>query len=172
MPRLVEKAHQHLLKYNHQDQLPENIQNQHIMPSLEYGRQIGNSYTASLYIGLASLFDHADVDLSDKRIGFYSYGSGCVAEYFSGVVQPGYQAALHTDYHKQLLSSRTFITYEDYEAFYTFFYPEDGNHFEIPVYHTGFYRLARIQNHKRIYEPVALTAINAESVWNECVNSL
>ena len=113
---------------------------------------MGNSYTAALYVGLASLFDLAKEDLTGKRIGFYSYGSGCVAEYFSGVVEPSYREALHTPYHTDLLASRTALTYEEYEAFYTFNYAEDGSDQEIPVYRTGAFRLARLQHHKRIYE--------------------
>jgi hydroxymethylglutaryl-CoA synthase len=54
-----------------------------------YNRRLGNSYTASLYSCLVSLIDHED-DLAGKRIGLFSYGSGCVSEFLTGVVQPGY----------------------------------------------------------------------------------
>jgi len=161
VPRLVEKAHQHLLKSNNID-LPETVWMQQVSDGLEYGRRVGNSYTASLYIGLASLLDTVKEDLTNKRIGFYSYGSGCVAEYFSGVIQPGYQAVLHTDYHFNLLASRTALSYAEYADFYQFSYIQDGGEQEIPIYDTGFFRLARLQKHKRIYEKVhpALIATN------------
>jgi hydroxymethylglutaryl-CoA synthase len=154
VPRLVEKAHQHLLKLNQVDNLPAAAQAKQIDHALAYGRMIGNSYTASLYIGLASLLDSVPEDLADKRIGFYSYGSGCVAEYFSGVVQPGYRAALHSDYHTKLFASRKMLDYAEYEAFYRFQYIEDGGEQIIPTYNTGFFRLAKVQQHKRIYEPL------------------
>lgn len=54
-----------------------------------YNRRLGNTYTASLYAGLCSLLDH-DPDLAGRRIGFFSYGSGSVGEFFTGRVVPGY----------------------------------------------------------------------------------
>lgn len=155
VPKLVEKAHQSLLKLNRCD-LPEAITQQHIQYALDYCRKVGNSYTASLYIGLASLLDLATDDLTEKRIGFYSYGSGCVAEYFSGVVQAGYREHLHSQYHRDLLASRTVLSYEEYEAFFTFPYAEDGSDQMIPEYDTGLFRLSRLQHHKRHYAKVTV----------------
>lgn len=154
VPRLVEKAHQHLMKINRQ-QLPEENTNQMIQYALEYGRKAGNSYSASLYLGLASLLDLAPEDLAGKRIGFYSYGSGCVAEYFSGLVRPGYRDALHAGYHKELLASRKLLDYETYEQFFKFSYVEDGSDQAVPVYDTGAFRLTGMRDHKRLYEKVA-----------------
>lgn len=153
VPRLVEKAHQHLVKCNQID-LSDEAKTRQITYSLDYGRKLGNSYSASLYIGLASLLDLAPEDLANSRVGFYSYGSGCVAEYFSGMVQAGYRSALHSAYHADLLSTRHMLSYADYEAFYQFKYSEDGSPQDIPVYECGLFRLARIENHKRIYEKV------------------
>ena len=151
VPRLVENAHRHLLKLNQsEDYFYQNLQF-----SLEYGRKIGNSYTAALYVALASLLDLSYEDLSNKRIGFYSYGSGCVAEYFSGIVQPGYRDALHTAYHTHLLTHRLPLTHEEYEAFYSFRYPEDGSTLTIPHYETGSFRMASVQHHKRMYEKIS-----------------
>lgn len=159
VPRLVEKAHQHLLKLNGYDYLPQEVSTQQIQHSLEYGRKMGNSYTAALYVSLTSLLDTAKEDLAGKRVGFYSYGSGCVAEYFSGVIQPNYRSALHTTYHKNLFASRTKLSYDEYESFYQFRYVEDGSLQETPLHDTGFFRLARMQNHKRIYEEISPSAL-------------
>lgn len=158
VPRLVEKAHQSLVKMNGYDHLPEEAIAKQVQQSIEYGRKIGNSYTASLYIGLASLLDLAQEDLAGKRIGFYSYGSGCVAEYFSGVVQPNYRSALHTEYHQHLFASRKKLSYEEYESFFKFNYVEDGTDQDIPFYNTGTFRLAKMQQHKRIYAHVEIKA--------------
>lgn len=157
VPRLVEKAHQHLLKLNGRTE----DASKQIQTALEYGRRIGNSYAASLYIGLASLLDLSKEDLGNKRVGFYSYGSGCVAEFFSGVIQPQYRAALHTDYHTNLLATRVALDYEQYEKFFSFTYPEDGSAQTIPQHNTGLFRLTRFEQHKRIYEKVPqLTVVN------------
>ncbi len=156
VPRLVEKAHQHLAKLSHpQEKINKEVLQNQINHTLEYGRKIGNSYTASLFVGLTALLDLTEEDLTDKRIGFYSYGSGCVAEYFSGVVQPGYQKVLDTKHHQKLLAEREALTYPEYETFYSFNYPCDGSHCEIPHYHTGHFRLAAIRDHKRIYERIS-----------------
>lgn len=151
VPKLVEKAHQYLVKVNGLE-LPQDQFKDQIHYSLEYGRRIGNSYSASLYVGLTALLDLAKENLAGKRLGLYSYGSGCVAEYFSGVVQSGYQAALDTEFHTQMLANRTSLSYPEYEKFFLFQYPEDGGDFEIPRHQTGQFRLSAIKDHKRIYE--------------------
>lgn len=154
VPRLVEKAHQHLAKVSANERLSDETTQEHVNEALTYSRRTGNSYTASLYISLASVLDHAKHDLTGMRVGFYSYGSGCVAEYFSGVVQPGYQAALDTAHHTNMLANRTELTYPEYETFYRFSYPQDGSDCQFPYHQTGQFRLAGMQDHKRIYEKV------------------
>jgi hydroxymethylglutaryl-CoA synthase len=151
VPRLVEKAHAHLFKLNQGETLSREMAAKHVHYSLEYGRQIGNSYTASLFISLASLLDGVPTNLAGQRIGFYSYGSGCVAEYFSGVVQAGYREVLYTDDHRALLASRLPLTYAEYVTFYNFHYPQDGSRMDIPAYQTGGFRLTHCDEHKRFY---------------------
>jgi hydroxymethylglutaryl-CoA synthase len=154
VPRLVEKAHQHLAKLSTCGKLSDpEIQDQ-TGKSLAYNRLIGNSYTASLYISLVALLDLCEEDLVGERLGFYSYGSGCVAEYFSGVVQPGYRGVLDSAYHQALLANRMELDYAAYERFYLFKYPEDGSYCKIPKHETGQFRLAGIKDHKRLYEKV------------------
>ncbi|XVN42414.1 MAG: hypothetical protein RCG15_07330 [Candidatus Rickettsia vulgarisii] len=41
--------------------------------------------------------DNREGDYSGSQIGFYSYGSGCVAEYFSGILQSNYKQQLDAD---------------------------------------------------------------------------
>lgn len=166
VPRLVEKAHHHLLKLNEQGNVPEDVLATQIHYALEYGRKTGNSYSASLYLGLASLLDRAAEDLTGKRIGFYSYGSGCVAEYFSGVIQSGYRDVLNTEYHTDLFATRTTLSYDEYETFFKFAYAEDGRDQAIPLYDTGFFRLTNLQQHKRIYEKVNVEAMSAQKDKN------
>jgi hydroxymethylglutaryl-CoA synthase len=154
VPRLVEKAHQHLAKINAAEKISPHDLQREIGLSLTYSRQIGNSYTASLYIGFAALLDLISADLSSQRVGFYSYGSGCVAEYFSGVVQPGYRNMLETSHHQAMLANRIALDYTEYEAFYSFKYPMDGSYCKMPLHQTGGFRLASIEDHKRHYEKV------------------
>ncbi|MEO6084812.1 MAG: hydroxymethylglutaryl-CoA synthase [Umezawaea sp.] len=56
-----------------------------LAPALVYPGQVGNLCSGSVYLGLASLVDNAGFQ-GNARVGLYSYGSGCAAEFFSGVV--------------------------------------------------------------------------------------
>lgn len=147
--RMAAKAHQKLARGISDEDLEAVIGE-----SLIYSREAGNCYAASLYVGLTSLLDNAKEDLSDKRIGLYSYGSGCVGEFFSGVIQPGYSDALLTDVHQTLLEKRTELTFQQYEDIYHYGLPTDGGKHDFPQYRTGPFRFAGIQFHKRIYESV------------------
>lgn len=59
-----------------------------VEPSLDLPARIGNIYTGSLYLALASLLNAEARELEGKRIGLFSYGSGCCAEFFAGRVVP------------------------------------------------------------------------------------
>lgn len=58
-----------------------------VVPSLRYCVEVGNVYSATLYLALCGLIDHADFD-RPSRVGLFSYGSGCASEFYSGVVTP------------------------------------------------------------------------------------
>ena len=120
--------------------------------SLRYSRITGNCYAGSMYVGLTSLLDTAEADLAGKRIGFYSYGSGCVGEFFSGVVQPGYRDFLYVDPHRNLLAERVELTYQQYEDIFNYGVPTDGGEYVFPQYKTGPFRFSGISQHKREYE--------------------
>ncbi len=57
-------------------------------PALWANIEIGNVYAGSLYISLASLLEKQSLRPQSRRLGFFSYGSGCCAEFFSGRVGP------------------------------------------------------------------------------------
>lgn len=150
--RMAEKAHVQMMKIACGPGCIEEEALKLIEESLLYGRTLGNSYTASLYIGLASLLENSPLDLAGNRIGFFSYGSGCVAEFFSGIVKEGYQKHLHKAAHQQMLNTRVELSYEEYENFYNFALPQDGSACRLAQHETGLFRLAGINEHKRLYE--------------------
>jgi hydroxymethylglutaryl-CoA synthase len=152
--RMGEKAHLHLAKTAGVQNLTEDQLLEQIRETLIYNRITGNSYAASLYIGLISLLENCPRDLGEKNLGLFSYGSGCVGEFFSGVIQKGYQEFLLKEEHKNMLESRTKLTCDEYEYFYTFPLPSDGSTFELPRNETGRFRLAALKDHKRIYERI------------------
>lgn len=152
--RMAEKAHRHLARLNEQKDLPEEVLARHISDGLVYSRMTGNAYTASLYVGLASLLDLNRADLAGKRVGLFSYGSGCMATFFSGTVLPGYQEHLDTEAHRQMLENRQELTYAEYLAHYEHRLPTDGSEYTTSRNETGNFRLAGMSQHKRLYEAV------------------
>jgi hydroxymethylglutaryl-CoA synthase len=59
-----------------------------VEPSLDLPSRIGNIYTGSLYLALASLLNTEARALEGQRVGLFSYGSGCCAEFFAGRIGP------------------------------------------------------------------------------------
>ncbi|WFE68031.1 hydroxymethylglutaryl-CoA synthase [Thiomicrospira sp. R3] len=147
--KMAEKAHKQLIKINQVEQA-ESLTLKQIRPSQIYNRVIGNSYSASLFVGFCSLLDHTN-GLDHQRISFFSYGSGCVAEFFTGIIQPGYQAQLMKSNHQQQIEKRQALSYSQYLTFYHQTEPNLQN-IVFPEYHAGPYRLTGIQDHKRCYQ--------------------
>ncbi len=154
LPKLAESAHQKLAFHNGFRRKDMDKINQRMGGFLHYSRIVGNCYAGSLYLGIISLLDNTKDDFSNKRLGLYSYGSGCTAEFYSGVIQPGYEKVLHTEYHQQLIANREELDQAAYEGFYSFKYPTDGSRFIVPKNKTGNFRLAALDQHKRIYEKI------------------
>ncbi|MGX7243230.1 hydroxymethylglutaryl-CoA synthase [Enterococcus quebecensis] len=85
--------------------------------SIVYSRQIGNLYTGSLYLGLISLLENGQLNAGDQ-VGLFSYGSGTVAEFFSGTLVDGYQKELLKDRHQKQLTERKRLSINDYEEMF------------------------------------------------------
>lgn len=78
---------------------------------------LGNIYTGSLYNGLISLICDDSIDLSNKKVMLFSYGSGCAASMFYVHVKEGYKnhyVYLKSRYQERL-SKRKFVSAEDYD---------------------------------------------------------
>lgn len=159
--RMAQKAHERLVSINDSAPIAPETLARHINASLVYGKKLGNSYTASLFISLASLLEQTEEDLSSCRIGLFSYGSGCVAEYFSALVQPGYRRHLATDAHALLLSSRRPLSIGDYEQFYQYALPQDEGRHATPRHRTGAFRFQGVEAHERLYERCPLSPAHA-----------
>jgi len=121
-------------------------------PATRWNRLTGNTYAACVWEGLASLLDNAPGPLDGARIGFFSYGSGCVAEYFSGTVAEGCRGRLRTAAHRAMLEARTPLTFRQYEDIFQYGVPRDGQDHVFAPYRSGEFRLAGVAAHKRKYE--------------------
>lgn len=118
--------------------------------SSRYNRRLGNTYTASIYSALISLLDH-DEDLAGRRIGLFSYGSGCVSEMFTGVVQPGYRDHIDPDRAKTLLDQRVPVSIEEYRALHRASHGTSEDQVTEKVT-AGPFRFAGVQGQARQYE--------------------
>lgn len=87
--------------------------------SIAYSRRAGNLYTGSLYLGLISLLENGLNLQAGQRIGLFSYGSGAVSEFFSGLLVEGFEKHLETAAHLALLDRRTKLSIQEYEAMFT-----------------------------------------------------
>ncbi|MCK9564676.1 MAG: nucleoid-structuring protein H-NS [Methanothrix sp.] len=76
-------------------------------------RQIGNIYTGSIYLGLASLLEMQKIH-AGERLSFGAYGSGCSALFFSAIVQQQAESVPLRGL-MQRLEERRQISLQDYE---------------------------------------------------------
>jgi len=56
-----------------------------VQPGLTYCQRVGNIMGGTVFLSLISTIAHADLS-SPKRVGCFSYGSGCCSEFYSGVL--------------------------------------------------------------------------------------
>ncbi|WP_337017039.1 hydroxymethylglutaryl-CoA synthase [Oceanobacillus massiliensis] len=99
--------------------------------STKYNRMVGNIYTGSLYLSLLSLLEQKE-DLADgSRIGLFSYGSGAVGEFFTGILQSNYREHLQIQHHRELFEARKKVTVPEYERIFDNTLPIDGSSIEL-----------------------------------------
>ena len=82
-----------------------------------YGKEVGNIYTASLYLSLLSLLENAKLP-ANAKIGLFSYGSGAMGEFYSGQIVKGYEKNLHTNADQKMIARRHKLTIPEYEQIF------------------------------------------------------
>lgn len=113
---MVKGAHRTMMRKLKQippDKIEADFQ-QRVAPSLHYCVETGNAYSATTYVALCGLIDHAEVKQA-KRVGLYSYGSGCSSEFYSGIITPRSQEKLRAMRIKDALAQRYALTMEEYD---------------------------------------------------------
>ncbi|NEP41197.1 MAG: hydroxymethylglutaryl-CoA synthase family protein [Okeania sp. SIO2G4] len=85
-----------------------------VMPGLIYCQQVGNIMGATVFLSLASMIDNADFS-APRRIGIFSYGSGCCSEFYSGVAFPQGKEIQDQQNIGSHLASRYSLNMEEYE---------------------------------------------------------
>ena len=159
--KMAEKAHKCLVEAEYKDLdsssreriFEESFKNM-VEPGLRGVREVGNIYTGSVYMGLMSLLEEERERVEGKKIGVFSYGSGCGAEFFICDVKPNIKNIIkRLDFIKQL-DRRKKISIDHYTHIYSkqdkdviFFSPEVQN------FKDNFTRFVfkGIKDHKRQY---------------------
>ncbi|SDB39641.1 hydroxymethylglutaryl-CoA synthase [Streptococcus henryi] len=132
-----------------QEKLQENFEN-----SILYSKQIGNIYTGSLFLGLLSLLENSQNLVAGDQIAFFSYGSGAVAEIFTGKLVEGFQNQLKASRLREL-KERIVLSVEEYEKiFFEEAVLDEAGNASFANYKTGPFALKEIREHQRIYGKV------------------
>ena len=143
--KMAIKAHRRLSRLNRIE-----VDTARLDAGLVYNRQIGNSYTAALYLSLCSALDKRD-DLGGKNIAMLSYGSGCVAEFFHLTVAPNYRVMRRKVRHERLIGARRALSSEAYEAFWHRPDLGDIENLSLPRYSNATFRFTGIDGYRRRY---------------------
>lgn len=112
---MIKGAHRTMMRHLYQMH-PAEIENdfqKRVSPGLDYCQRVGNIMGGSLYLSLAGILANATID-SAKRIGCFSYGSGCASEFFSGVCTPKSQAKIRKMLIDQHIRERYKLSVKEY----------------------------------------------------------
>lgn len=85
-----------------------------MQPSLKYCTQVGNVYSATVYLALCGIIDSAPFE-DEKRVGLFSYGSGCSSEFYSGIITPRSKQLLAEMEIERKLNERYHLNMEEYD---------------------------------------------------------
>ncbi|MBY9081319.1 hydroxymethylglutaryl-CoA synthase family protein [Paenibacillus sp. HN-1] len=88
---------------------------QRVVPGMLYCQRVGNIMGAAVFLSLASTIDNGSFD-TPKRIGCFSYGSGCCSEFYSGIVTPQGQERQRRFDIANRLNDRYQLSMDEYEA--------------------------------------------------------
>ncbi|ABS76536.1 3-hydroxy-3-methylglutaryl-ACP synthase [Coxiella burnetii] len=162
---MVKGAHRQLLRKNgYTDaQFIEADFQKRVAPSLVYCEQVGNIYSATVYLALCGIIDNTDF-INPKRVGIFSYGSGCCAEFYSGILQPIAKEKLGILSIKQSLENRYLLDMLAYEKIIDinqeWFFGVKNKNVDITPFeeiytrqfaNKGLLILDKIENYKRYY---------------------
>lgn len=116
-PKMALKAHRRLCELNPDAPPPGGADadwERRVLPALWANMEVGNAYSASLFVSLAGLLEHSEVEAAGARLGLFSYGSGSCAEFLAARVGPDASAWRNRTGLREALERRRELTHEAY----------------------------------------------------------
>lgn len=116
--------------------------------------RVGNIYTASLYLSLLSLLENGNLP-AGSLVGLFSYGSGAMAEFYSGKLVAGYEQELDRAADEKMLNRRQKLSIPEYEHIFNeaLTDPADGQELTSDD-EVGTWYFAGLRDHIRQYKKI------------------
>lgn len=114
---MIKGAHRKLMRSEYKmktDAIEKDFQ-ERAMPGLIYCQRIGNIMGATIFLSMISTILNGSFD-TPKRIGCFSYGSGCCSEFYSGVVTPQSRKTVESMNIQKWINSRYRLNMQQYES--------------------------------------------------------
>lgn len=114
---MVKGAHRNMMRRHTKatrQQIDEDFERR-VQPGLNYCQRVGNIMGGTVLFSILSTIEHANVDQA-RRLGSFSYGSGCSSEFYSGVFDANSQQAVVNMGIAAHLNARHHLNFEQYEA--------------------------------------------------------
>lgn len=146
--KMGKKGLEGLLK-DRNDEVAQRLRTQ-LTASQLFSRQVGNLYTGSLYLSLMSLLQNSDLR-AGSRIGLFSYGSGAEGEFYTGILEDGYEHYMNNI--QEELKHRHQVSVAEYEKLFSSQLGMNDRDIEFDVTTDPLpFVLKGQKDHQRIYE--------------------
>ena len=146
--KMGKKGLEGLLK-DRNDEVAQRLRTQ-LTASQLFSRQVGNLYTGSLYLSLMSLLQNSDLK-AGSRIGLFSYGSGAEGEFYTGILEDGYEHYMNNI--QEELKHRHQVSVAEYEKLFNSQLGMNDGDIEFDVTNDPSpFVLKGQKDHQRIYE--------------------
>ena len=146
--KMGKKGLEGLLK-DRNDEVAQRLRTQ-LTASQLFSRQVGNLYTGSLYLSLMSLLQNSDLK-AGSRIGLFSYGSGAEGEFYTGILEDGYEHYMNNI--QEELEHRHQVSVAEYEKLFNSQLGMNDGDIEFDVTNDPSpFVLKGQKDHQRIYE--------------------
>ena len=141
--KMAKKAHQHVIDVEYPEQSSEekeitfmNSYHSMVKAGLTGAREVGNIYTGSVYMGLISLLEAEKEKIGGKKVGLFSYGSGCGAEFLVCDINENIHDYIEKIDFNRMIERRKKISIEHYTHIYSkniedvIYFPEEVQNFK------------------------------------------